>query len=517
MSGIFDVYKPTDPTPDNPGLVRRVGRYLRGLLSGQVLQEQGTTEAGVSTTASPSVEEFDLWRLRYERRAVIEDVARMILDDPRLERAAWKVAREAVRTGVKATVVKTAKRGPVAGRYRRAQEIVDRTLKECKITPAKLRGWSFGLTRDGDLFIQWIVKGNRIVGAKRMPAAGMERLTDSQDRFFDVERAFDQLDVQNDTTIASFAAWQIHHERWKHIDGERYGQSQYISLRKPARKLDLMEQGQVIRRITRAPLRLLHSVGTKEDPGLQKDVDEYKALNNLNNQSKGGFDPKVATRDFFANGRTTITAIPGDPNLEKIDDLEYFADVYAAGMGPPKAMLGFSSEDINRDILKDQIDEWLKEVQDLTDAILSIVRGGLEMALLLEGIDPTTVELVLTCSQNSTETAAQRADRATKLRQNTRGFGACATPDPLIPRRLALQTVAEDMGIEDVDAVLEELDAEEAALRERAEADAQAAAERQAAIAPPPQEADPDDPADPAGDEPADDAPKRSPAVRRVK
>lgn len=464
MSGIFDVYKPTDAAPSNPSLVGRLMRVFRRDRSGAA--EHGkTTEAGTSATASPSVEQFELWQWRYDRRAIVTDVHKLMLDDPRVSKAAWKYAREATRKGVIATVKVGAKRGPAATRARRAQEVLNRTLKDCHITPLRLRSWAFALIKEGDLFVQRVVAGDRVVDAKRMPAISMERNTDSQDRYFDVMKAFTQIDVQTDQAIADFAAWQIHHERWNHVDGDRYGTSAFVQLRRPARNLQLMEQAQVIRRITRAALRLLHKVGTRENPGTLKEVEDYKAANNLSAQSKGGFDPSVAMRDYFGNGATDIQSIPGDPNLEKIDDLEYFQDLFAVGTGAPKAMLGWSAKDINRDILKDQIEQWLKEVQDLTDAIANVVRGILDLALLLEGIDPDTVEYHLTFSTNTTETAEERQSRVSKARQNTLGSGKNATPDPLIPKRVAVAAIAEDYGFTDVDAILSELDEEEAARR----------------------------------------------------
>ena len=339
----------------------------------------------------------------------------------------------------------------MAGRYRRALAILDQTLKTCDLNPAKLRSWAWALPLEGDLFVQLVVADNRVVDAKRMPSASMERNTDSQDRFFDVARAFSQIDVQTNADITQFAAWQIHHERWNHLDGERYGKSEYLQLRRPSRNLQILEQAQVIRRITRAALRLLHKVGNKDNPALPKDVEEYKRTNNLAAQSGGGFDPTVTLRDYFGNGLTEVVPIPGDPNLHEIADLEYFRDVFAAGTGVPKAMLGWADKEINRDILKDQIEQWLKEVQDLTDAIKNVLRAILDLALLLAGIDPETVPYELVFSQNTTETATERQTRV-----------AAAMQAGLIPRRIAVGAISEDYDFDDVDEVLTEIEADEA-------------------------------------------------------
>ena len=450
MAGIFDVFRPTDPAPANPGLVGRLTELWQRTRR-RPADLGNTTEQGTSATASPAVEQFELWQLRYERRGIIADLRRLEAEDPRFARAIRKRAREAVRKGVRITIADGPKRGPVAGRYKRAQAILERTIKDCHLNPVRLRSWARALPLEGDLFVQIIVADNRVVDAKRMPSASMERNTDSQDRFFDVGRAFSQIDVQTQNTITDFAAWQVHHERWNHLDGERYGQSEYLQLRRPARNLQLLEQAQVIRRIVRAALRLVHKIGNKDKPGLARDVEEYKSQNNLAAQSKGGFDPTIALRDYYNNGMGDVIALPGDANLEKIDDLEYFQDMYAVGTGAPKAMLGWAAKDLNRDILKDQIEQWLKEVQDLTDAVKNVLRAILDLALLLEGLDPETIPYDLVFSQNTTETATERQTRV-----------AGALQAGLISRRIAIGAISEDYDFDDVDEVLTEIEADEA-------------------------------------------------------
>lgn len=499
MAGIFDLWTPADPRPDNPGLRERISR-LWNRNNAHPADQGRTTEAGTSATSSPSNELYELYQLRYGRRAIIEDIRKLLLDEPRLDRAVWKMGREAVRKGVRATVESKATRGPTAGVARRAQSIIDDTLRDCGITPERLRSWAVALPTEGDLFVQLVAMGDRLVDAKRMPAISMERNTDAQERFFDPDRAFSQMDITTDTAIASFPAWSIVHARWKHWDGERYGQSAYVQLRRPARNLQLMEQAQVIRRIVRAALRLFHQVGSKENPGSQKDLDAYKAQNSWLTKAAGGFDPKNVAVDIFGNGNTTVTALPGDPNLEKIDDLEHYQDVFVSGTGAPHAMIGLAAKDINRDILKQQIEEWLKEIQDLTDAIAAVVRGILDLALLLKGIDPKSISYTLHFTSNSRETALERQERVAKARQNTIGSGRNAQPDPLIPKRLAVATIAEDYDVRDVDALLDELEQERADEEARAAALADQAAQRATAISTPDNAPDAEEP---KGDDPA--------------
>jgi hypothetical protein len=502
MAGIFDVYKPTDPSASKPSLVQRIqGLFSRS--SGAPGEKAGATEMGVTTTASPSTESFDLWSLRYERQAIIEDVSRLLLEDTRIDRAAWRTAREATRKGFKALVQKTSSRGTHAGRSNRAQAIIDETIRTCGLDdPDWLAGMAYALMRDGDLFPQRVVDGGKLVALKRMPAISMERNTDSQDRFFDDDRAFTQLDIQTQQTVADFASWQIGHYRWKHIPGERYGQSQYIQSRRPARQLMVMEQSQMTRRVVRGPMRIHHAIGNKENPGDARAIADYKANNNLNQQSNGGTNPNVASKDYYTNGIGSITAIPGDPNLEKIEDIEYMQDIYVASLGVPAALINLAVKDINRDILQDQTAEWLKEVQTLTDAISRMVRETLDFALVLAGVDPATVSYLLTFSANSVESPTDHVKRVLLLRQNTRGQGKNAIPDPLISRETALVMLAEVIGLEDAKAELAKLDAEDRALDEKEAAKAQVTADVTAANEPDPEEgADGKDAAKAPGDQ----------------
>jgi hypothetical protein len=476
MAGIFDVYEPTVPAAQKPWLVRQVQRIF-GRSDMAASSKSGATEAGVTTTASPSTETFDLWNLRYERMAIIQDVRRLIQEDPRIDGAAWRTAREATRKGFTATVQKQAARGTGAGRANRAQAIIDQTIRDCKLNDeGRLAGLAFALLAEGDLFMQRVVDGGAIVGLERMPAVSMERNTNAQNRFFDVNRAFSQIDIQTQTTVANFAEWQIGHYAWKLVPGDRYGQSQYVQARRPARQLMVAEQAQVTRRVARASLRIHHAVGNQENPGDQRAIDAYKANNNLTAQSKGGLNPNVALIDFYSNGVGSITAIPGDPNLEKIEDIEYLQALYVAALRVPAPLLGIAVKDINRDILQDQIAEWLKEVQTLTDAIAQVLRDTLDFALMLAGIDPSTVTYDVRFSSNSVETGTEFFKRMLSLRQNTRGSGKNAIPDPLVSRETLLTLMAEYIGIKDIAAELAKLDAEDVRLDEKAMAQSQAAA-----------------------------------------
>lgn len=448
---MFEWWRPATLVHSSP-LIGRIAK----LLGFKQPPLESTTEQGASASASPSLYQFGLIAQRFERQAIISDVRKLLLDEPRLAKANRKMAREAVRKGVVVSVKPRAGSEDVA---EQAQAVIDQINHAAKINK-KLFGWAQMLLAEGDLFLQLVVMGDRIIAVKRMPAESMERNTDETDSFADLQNAFSQFDATTQSTIASFAYWQIVHVRWNYVDGERYGTSEYIQSRGPFRKLALVEESQVIRRMTRAVPRRLHNVGTKDTPGKESDIQAYRQRNGLVNRPNDAYDPFKQTTDFYGNGLTSIEALPGDPNIHEIADLRYFQDVAMSGASVPKGILGIDSESINRDVLKDQHAEWLKETVALSEAIDEALRETYHIGLLLAGINPEAVDLVIRFSESNMETASDRVERVLKLREATIGQGRNAVPDPLISKETALAMLAEDLSIQDPTAEIEAIEAE---------------------------------------------------------
>lgn len=490
---MFEVFAPAQLTRFTP-LIGSIAR----LVGWKQPPINKTTEQGAAGSAAPSNFASTLIGLRYERVAIISDVRRMLLDDPRIGKANRKFAREATRGGLRVTV--TAK-GGAKREARRAQDIIDQINRDCKVN-GKLPGWAARLLADGDSFLQVVVQGDRIVHLKKMPTESMERMTDETDSFRDPAKAFRQFDIATQVTITDFALWQISHIRWNHDDGEQYGVSEYVQCRGVGRILQNSEMAQNIRRLTRAAPRYLHSIGTPEIPGTPVQVEAYKVANGMNSPADA-FDPMRQTMDFFSNGMTSIERLGGDDKIHEIDDILHNQDVMMVGTATPKAIIGLGAEDINRDILQEQRKEYLKETSALSEALIDGLMPVYHLGLLLQGINPDSLDITALFSEATTDTAADRAGRVTSLRQNTIGTGKNAIPDPLISRRRSVMIIAEDTGITDVDAELAEIDQEQAEVRETMAADAKAMAEHAASLSIPPADGDPDD----DDDEGDDDAP----------
>ena len=448
---MFEWWRPANLANNLP-LVKSISKRYQGAQ----IDPATTTETGASGTAAPSVWEFSLLASRYERMAIITDIRQLLLQDTRLARFNRKFAREAVREGVVITV-QPATAGGNEQSATRAQQIIDKLLLDCHIQE-QLLGWAMTALSEGDLYLQRVVAGSEIVAIKRMPADSMERNTDETDSFVDLAVAFTQFDAVTQSDIAQFAQWQITHMRWQLIPGERYGTSEYVQIRGPARQLLLLEQAQIVRRITRAPLRRHHKIGDKEKPAKltgEGSINEYKSVIGMAGNPKAVQDPLYQITDYFTNANVDIKNLEGDRDVHQIDDLLYFQELLAIGGTVPPALIGLAAKNVNRDVLKDQRAEFLKETVALTELIEGALRQIFDFALQLQGVNPRAVAINIRFSESSMETASERVERIIKLREATVGVGKNAVSIPLISQKTALQSIARDMGISNVDAELD--------------------------------------------------------------
>ncbi|MBE3584845.1 MAG: minor capsid protein [Thermoanaerobacter sp.] len=458
----------------------RLGGITRLFASRQPASETITRRQDYSTLASlaesESVFDYDVFRLEHDRRSILLDVRQMLKEDPRVAEANRRLAQDACRGGITVVVQGASKDVRARNKRRhpgqkplrrnsladRAQEIIDGVIKTARIN-AKLSSWARSLLADGDLFLNVIVdlKTRRIVDIRRVPAITMKRNVDKEGRFVDISRAFSQLDPMvhaasffpgvPENAIRHFALWEINHIRWNYVDGQIYGESQYAVIRRLSRQLLMTEEDLVVRRRTRAVQRRHHRIGTPERPGTPADVEAYKQLNSLDHQ-RGRFKQ---TTDYFSNGLVEIKNLEGDARLNEIEDIQYLLNIEFLRLGVPKGLLGFA-EDINRDVLDEQQQQYLASLEHLTDTLeygdpgaYSGLRAIFDFALLLQGINPDAVTYNIRWSEKTTEKLSERITRTIKARNAG-----------LISRRTACQLLANDFDIEDVDAELAAIEEE---------------------------------------------------------
>jgi hypothetical protein len=415
-----------------------------------------TTELGTSASVSPRTEkQARLFIERYDRRSVILDVHKMQANDPLVAQACQVFVDTAVSKGFACSVEKTSARGTRAGTQNKAQRVIDRLVRESSM-PHKIPSWGRMLLTEGDLFLQNVEYKGQLINVKRMPAVTMERMSDERDVFPNVLDAFHQLDIGTNEITGTFALWQITHGRWNFVDGERYGNSQYLQLRQAsAQLLDMIEQ-MLIRRRARGPMRFFHQVGNTEHPGDWENVGKYMALNRLKDMDRrGDLDPMT---DFFGNGVTSVSVLKGDERLGDIQDVEFVLNYIFPRTGIAKGLVGFG-EKVSRDILDEQR-EFLYTQQDLLIDVLEwdCLRPSIDLALAMEGIDPDSIVYAIQFEERMTE-----AGKLARLEVLLEVFEAgLMTPEQFIQR------AGPYIGVHDVQAYLDQLEEYKAEQQEKA-------------------------------------------------
>jgi hypothetical protein len=282
-------------------------------------KNQGSTDEALVIKTSPTIWEYEMFRLEWDRRTVLREIELMLKADTRIKRANKVFANTAVRKGITVTVTSDVSEQIAE----KAQDVINDLMRECQIN-SKINSWARILLKDGDLFLNPIIdlRSRKIVNIKRLPALTMQRNDDMTGNFEDTNKAFQQIDPISLEVLMEFPLWAINHIRWNHEEGERYGESQYLQCRGYWKKLNMTEEDLVVRRRTRAVPRRLHSIGTKDNPGDWSEVENYKKQNGLDNPKKA-----QVTTDYYGNGLTDVKDLNADAQLDHIADVQHLQEV----------------------------------------------------------------------------------------------------------------------------------------------------------------------------------------------
>lgn len=406
------------------------------------------TDSGNVAKTSPWLFDYDVFRINWEKVATLREIDRMMDSDPRLKRANHVFATTAIRRGL--TVKVSSKVSEALGQQ--AQDILDEMVKSTELN-SKLKPWARSLSKDGEIFLNPIIDVNEmaIIDIKNLPAITMQRNEDIQGRFPDRMKAFRQIDPVSREVLTEFPLYAINHIRWDHEPGQLYGRSLYLTGRNIYRKLNMIEEDLVVRRRTRAVPRRFHNVGNKDNPSDWSEVETYKQYNKLDN-------PKSTTvlTDYFGNGMTDVKDLTADSQQDHIKDVEYFQELLMISTFVPLHILGFG-KNVNRDIVEDQKKQFDEDTQEMRDLLeygdessYSGLRSIFDLALRLKGIDPDMVEYNLIWADSNNETISDKVDRMIKMR--------ASQPEPLVSRQFALEYLGRDIGLENPEAVLAEIE-----------------------------------------------------------
>ncbi len=282
--------------------------------------------------------------------------------------------------------------------------------------PQKLRSDARALVAEGNLPLQMVLDDRqRVVAAVRMPAETIVPIVDDNGRFKNPAAAYEQRDVLTGRVLATFAAWQLQLGRFDPLNWDDMGEMGRPFLDATVetwRKLRMTEEDMVIRRRTRAPLRLSHileGANPEEIEAYRKQVEGEKGDVNT---------------DFYANRKGGVTALQGDAHLGEIEDVVHLLDTFFAGTPAPKALFGYVG-DLSRDVLEDLKRDYYDEIDHMQDTLAWEYEWCFRIHLLLKGVVAEPDEFTLRYSQRRTETPNQVADLALKL-------NALGLPPPMV-------------------------------------------------------------------------------------
>ena len=165
---------------------------------------------GRQRDTSPATDRMDLESIKHDRHSRYQEIQKMTKNDPRWNRMLRKLASDAAYNSFAVTVES-------AGGKRmaqKAQAVIDRTrfLIEDK---KKFRGWTKGLLRDGDLFLQLIVENNEIVKAKKLAAEITHTRMNAEGEFPKDKKPYYQQSKRNPYDAEKeFDEWEIVHLKW---------------------------------------------------------------------------------------------------------------------------------------------------------------------------------------------------------------------------------------------------------------------------------------------------------------
>jgi len=366
------------------------------LLPGEI--PPGTTEAGRRPTPENQLSALTRQMgVDYSRRAAILEIRAMDCIDPRVKKIHWRMARTAIKGGLKIRTASTNK--TLIKAWKQFERRLHLHRRE------KLESDCRGFAMEGNLPIQWVLdQGGRVVAGVRMPSETIKPVVGDNGAFRDPQRAYEQYDIHKSKPIATFALWQLSLVRLtpdNYDDMGSMGRPYLDASRAVWRKLDMTEEDLVIRRRTRAPLRMAHVL---EGAG-EEDIDKYRAQ--VEN------DQNEITTDFYLNRKGGVTPVQGDANLDQIADVSHLLDTFFSGAPAPKGLFGYP-DGLSRDILEDLKRDFFDEIDALQDTLSFVYDLGFRLDLLLQGINPENFDFDIIFAERRTDTPNQRADLALK-------------------------------------------------------------------------------------------------------
>ena len=361
-------------------------------------EKEKTTEKGSRANPERAVQYlYDRMQVDADLRAAILDIRHADKTDGRLKRIHKRMARDAVKGGLKLQWEGDPNQ-KITDLWNEFSTRLKINNKQKQLSDAR------GLVMEGNLVLQWVVSPDRkVVSGVRMPAETIMPIVDENGRFKNVNKAYRQIHPINWTELCTFPLWQLTVLR---LDPDNFddlgcfGRPYMDSSRPVWRKLTMTEEDLVIRRRTRAPQKLAHSL----DGATKEQLEDYQ-------QEVEGNVGDITT-DFYAN-KLSVTAVAGDANLDQIADVSYLLDTFFSGAPAPKGLFGYV-DGLARDILEDLKKDYFEEIDGLQDVLAQAYEEGFRLQLLLAGLTPDSYQFNIQFGERQTSSPNQRADLALK-------------------------------------------------------------------------------------------------------
>lgn len=366
-------------------------------------EPKGQTEAGRRTPRDPAISLYRRQQVDFELGAVIREIRYADRVDTRVKKIHGRTSRAAVKGGVRLFTASSHTR--LIRLWKGFEARLSLNRRE------KLESDARGLMMEGNLPVQWVLddvgsERPQVVAAVRMPTETIVPLVGDDGRFLDPARAYEQRDLSTGGLLATFPLWQLNVVRLtpdSYDDQACFGRPYLDASRKVWRQLIMTEEDLVVRRRTRAPLRMVHTLEGASEPELE----EYRR-GVESDQAEGNW------RDYYMNRKGSVAAVQGDAALDQIADVEHLLDSFFAGAPAPKGLFGYTG-DLARDVLDDLKKDYFDELDSMQDCLAYAYDLGFRLHLLLQGLDPHAFDFRVGFAERHTETASQRADRALKL------------------------------------------------------------------------------------------------------
>lgn len=266
--------------------------------------------------------------------------------------------------------------------------------------------WSIArnIAKYGESFEEIVADQNMVL--YRLKNLEGDSIIRNEDRYGRLEeRAFTQLDKEDNRKIAEFLKWQVVHFRIKKKRNSRYGEGILAPARKVWTQLTMMEDAMVIARLTRAHNRfkyLIDTNGMTPDERLsyidkvKRGLRKRKTIDPRTGKMDTSFNPLSVEEDVFLavtkEGKADVGVLTGQGSGGGLEDVEYFQNKMFSALKVPKAYVGLERDINAKATLTEQDVQFARTVRRIQLAMQTGYRQILDLALAIAGFNPNDVE-----------------------------------------------------------------------------------------------------------------------------